>query len=155
MDLKWEWLYRLQGVDVFKYVTGSCLLLYVGWQWYFFVARIQRKRIGRLMVLHQRTGVFVPALFYFQSVQIGYGYLAALSWIFLGNMVVGAANPVGIRIRSRSYEVSWGLSTWRWRWSWASFTGTSRFTISRGGPCSASRRVSQNGQSSGIMLAEF
>ena len=51
----------------------------------------------------------MPALFYFHSVQIGYGYLAALSWIFLGNMVVGAANPVGIRIRSRSYEVSWGV----------------------------------------------
>ena len=51
----------------------------------------------------------MPALFYIHSVETGYGYLAALSWIFLGNMVIGAASPVGIKIRSRYYMASWGV----------------------------------------------
>lgn len=61
------------------------------------------------MVLHQRGGAFTPVLFYVHSIEIGYGYLAVLSWIFLGNMVVGVASPTGIKIRSRVYSVAWGV----------------------------------------------
>ena len=42
-----------------------------------------------LLSWHQRTGALVPLLFYVHSVEIGYGYLAALSWIFLGNVLDG------------------------------------------------------------------
>ena len=35
-----------------------------------------------LLSWHQRTGALVPLVFYVHSVEIGYGYLAALSWIF-------------------------------------------------------------------------
>ena len=108
MGLRWEWLRGLQAIDGFKYATGACLLSYVGWQWYLFVARLKKKRLRLLMPLHQRSGALVPVLFYVHSVEIGYGYMAALSWIFLGNMVVGAASPVGFRVRSRRYITSWG-----------------------------------------------
>lgn len=54
-----------------------------------------------------RSGGLAPLLFYVHSIQIGYGYLAVLSWIFLCNMLVGVASPVGINIRSRSYAASW------------------------------------------------
>ena len=109
IDLRWTWLDRLQTVDEFKYATGACLLLYVGWQWYLFLARQQGRKITLLLPLHQRSGVFAPVLFYVHSMQIGYGYLAVLSWVFLGNIVVGLVTPAGIKIRSRAYTFSWGV----------------------------------------------
>lgn len=39
--------------------------------------------------------------------QVGYGYLAVLSWIFLTNVAVGAANPTGLRIPYRYYTAVW------------------------------------------------
>ena len=51
--------------------------------------------------------MLAPVLFYIHSVQIGYGYLAILGWLFLGSILIGIANPVGIRIRNRYYRVSW------------------------------------------------
>ena len=78
----------------------SCLVL--------FVARLNGKSGLGLMAFHQRSGALVPLLFYAHSIQIGYGYLAVLSWIFLGNMIVGMASPVGIRVRSRFYIACWG-----------------------------------------------
>ena len=56
IDLRWEWLYQLKAVDGFKYATGTCLILYVGWQWYLFLARLKRWKVGRLIALHQRSG---------------------------------------------------------------------------------------------------
>ena len=105
--LQWEWLSRLQTADVYKYATGVALLLFMGWQWYLFVARLKGKRVQGLTSFHQRSGVLAPVIFYVHSMQIGYGYLAVLSWIFLGSVVIGMANPVGIRIRNRLYRVSW------------------------------------------------
>ena len=63
----------------------------------------------RLLTWHQRTGALVPLLFYVHSVEIGYGYLAALSWVILGNMLVGAASPLGTKVNNRYYTVSWGV----------------------------------------------
>ena len=105
--LRWTWLAQLQTGDIYKYATGSCLLTYVGWQWYLFLARLRGVRIRRLAALHQRGGVLAPVLFYAHSVQIGYGYLAVLSWILLANIVVGAVSPADTRIRSKSYTALW------------------------------------------------
>lgn len=107
--LRWEWLAELQTEDAFKYVTGAGLLSYVGWQWWLFYARVKGRNLRRLLAWHQRTGALVPLLFYIHSVEIGYGYLMALSWIFLGNMLVGAASPLGIKVKNRYYTVSWGF----------------------------------------------
>ncbi len=105
--LRWEWLAQLQTIDAYKYATGACMAVYVGWQWYLFLARFRGAGVRRLLVLHQRSGVFAPVLFYSHSVQIGYGYLAVLSWILLANTLVGAANPRGTTIRRRAYTASW------------------------------------------------
>ncbi|MDE2941912.1 MAG: hypothetical protein OXP10_06185 [Chloroflexota bacterium] len=107
--LRWEWLAQAQDLDGYKYVTGAGLLSYVGWQWWLFYSRLKRRNLRRLLPWHQRTGALVPLLFYVHSVEVGYGYLAALSWVFLGNMLVGAASPLGIRINNRYYTVSWGV----------------------------------------------
>ena len=109
LGLRWEWLAELQTVDLFKYVTGATLLSYVGWQWWLFYSRIKRRNLRRLLSWHQKTGSMVPLLFYLHSIEIGYGYLAALSWIFLGNMLVGAASPLGIKVNNRYYTASWGV----------------------------------------------
>ena len=42
------------------------------------------------------------------SVETGFGYLAVLSWIFLGNLLVGVVSPLGVRINNRYYAASWG-----------------------------------------------
>ena len=94
LGLRWEWLYQLQSVDEFKYATGICLMVYIGWQWYLFLARLRRNRLWRILAFHERSGVFAPALFYIHSVQIGYGYLAVLGWIFLTGVLIGLANPL-------------------------------------------------------------
>ncbi|MDE2886222.1 MAG: hypothetical protein OXO53_14170 [Chloroflexota bacterium] len=107
--LPWEWLQRMQAVDGFKYATGACLLIYVGWQWRLFITRVRRKKGSRLMMaLHQRSGALAPVLFYLHSVEAGYGYLAVLSWVLLANVVVGAASPAGPLNRGRCYTLSWG-----------------------------------------------
>lgn len=108
LGLHWEWLKQLQTIDMYKYATGSCLMVYVAWQWYLFWARLQGTTGQNLLAFHQRTGALAPVLFYTHTVQLGYGYLAVLSWIFLGNLLIGMMNPIGIRIRSRSYIACWG-----------------------------------------------
>ncbi|MCY3773184.1 MAG: hypothetical protein OXG98_14360 [Gemmatimonadetes bacterium] len=108
LDLRWKWLAQLQTIDEFKYVTGLCLLSYVGWQWWLFYARLKRRNLRSLLSWHQRTGAAAPLFFYIHSVETGFGYLAVLSWIFLGNLLVGVASPLGIRINNRYYTASWG-----------------------------------------------
>ena len=88
------------------------------------------------MAFHQRSAVLVPLLFYAHSVQIGYGYLAVLSWVFLGNMVVGVASPVGSGFAAgRTWHLG-GPSMWLWPWwqqHWASFTPISPSITNRQG----------------------
>ena len=107
LGLRWQWLYRLQSVDEFKYATGICLMVYIGWQWYLFLARLNRSRLWRILTLHERSGVFAPALFYIHSMQIGYGYLAVLGWIFLTGVLIGLASPLGLNVRRRYYTAGW------------------------------------------------
>ena len=102
-----NWLRSLQSVDEYKYATGTCLLLFVGYQWYLFLARMRRKKLLRPLVFHQRTGTFAPILFYLHSTEFGYGYLAVLSWVFLINVVVGLANPTSLKIPFWSYSYSY------------------------------------------------
>lgn len=108
LDLQWEWLAQRQASDGYKYATGLGLLSYMGWQWGLFYARLRRRNLRRLLFWHQRTGALAPLLFYVHSVEIGYGYLAVLSWLFLANMLIGAASPLGVRINNRYYTASWG-----------------------------------------------
>lgn len=105
--IRWEWLAQLQTIDLYKYISGSCLLIYIGWQWHIFLARQRGVKIQGVLVLHQRSGAFAPILFYFHSAQAGYGYLAILSWIFFANVIVGVASPIGVNIRSKTYTASW------------------------------------------------
>ena len=94
-------------MDEYKYVTGICLIVYIGWQWYLFLARLNRNRLWRILALHERSGVFAPVLFYIHSAQIGYGYLAVLGWIFLTGVLIGLANPLGLNVRRRYYTAGW------------------------------------------------
>ena len=105
--LRWEWFAQLQTIDLYKYISGACLLIYIAWQWHIFLARQRGVKIQGLLALHQRSGAFAPILFYLHSAQVGYGYLAVLSWIFFANIIVGVASPLGLKIRSKTYTASW------------------------------------------------
>ena len=49
-------------------------------------------------------------LFYVHGVEVGYGYMAAPSWVFLRSMLVGAASPLGIKLNNLYYTVSWRVA---------------------------------------------
>ena len=107
LGLRWEWLAQLQTVDAFKYVTGAGLLSYLGWQWWLSYAGLKRRILPRLLVWRHRTCALVPLLIYAHSAEIGYGYVAALSWTFLGSMLVGVGSPLGVKVNSRYLTASW------------------------------------------------
>ena len=62
---------------------SSQLRAYVDRQWHLFMARLRGMRIQGRLSRHQRSGVLATVLFCMHSVHIGYGYLAAPSWVFL------------------------------------------------------------------------
>ena len=109
LGLRWEWLAQLQTVDAFKYVTGAGLLSYLGWQWWLSYAGLKGRILPRLLVWRQRTCALVPLLIYAHSVEMGYGYLAALSWTFFGSMLIGVWSPLGVKVNSRYLTASWAV----------------------------------------------
>ena len=104
------WLAALQTLDWYKYATGAGLVVYLGWLWSVFARRLAGVRGAALrgaVARHEQSAVFAPCLFYLHSVQIGYGYLAVLSGVFLAAVVVGAASPRALGIKSRRYFAGW------------------------------------------------
>lgn len=95
LDLKWEWLYKLQQEEMFKRWSGFGLGIFILFQWLLTFSRvIQKFRKYSLKVtqLHKWIGALSPLLFYFHSMELGYGYTALLAYIFLINTVLGYFN---------------------------------------------------------------
>ena len=95
LDLKWEWLYKLQQEEMFKRWSGFGLGIFILFQWVLTFSRvIQKFRKYSLKVtqLHKWIGALSPLLFYFHSMELGYGYTALLAYLFLINTVLGYFN---------------------------------------------------------------
>ncbi len=95
LDLKWEWLYKLQQEEMFKRWSGFGLGIFILFQWLLTFSRvIQKFRKYSLKVtqLHKWIGALSPLLFYFHSMELGYGYTALLAYLFLINTVLGYFN---------------------------------------------------------------
>ena len=95
LDLKWEWLYKLQQEEMFKRWSGFGLGIFILFQWLLTFSRvIQKFRKYSLKVtqLHKWIGALSPLLFYFHSMELGYGYTALLAYLFLFNTVLGYFN---------------------------------------------------------------
>ena len=95
LDLKWEWLYKLQQEEMFKRWSGFGLGIFILFQWLLTFSRvIQKFRKYSLKVtqLHKWIGALSPLLFYLHSMELGYGYTALLAYIFMINTLLGYFN---------------------------------------------------------------
>jgi len=95
LDFKFSYLENLQSEELFKRWTGLGIALFITFQWFLTFSRITprfRKHSIKLTQIHKWIGAFSPILFYIHATSYGYGYLALLSYVFFGNMLLGTIN---------------------------------------------------------------
>ena len=111
LNLRWLWLDNLQGNEVYQQVTGFMLLAYVILQGRLGYHRLRypKKSFAPLLKSHKLHGVFGPLLFYVHSMDIGFAYQVVLTFIFLGNSLVGYLNPQALKVRVKWYVLSWTI----------------------------------------------
>ncbi|WP_152286773.1 hypothetical protein [Flavicella marina] len=94
-QLKFEALETLQQRENYKRWSGLALGLIILAQWLLTFSRIIpkfRKNSGTINEIHKWIGVLSPIVLYIHSTQIGYGYLALFSYLFLANVLLGTVN---------------------------------------------------------------
>lgn len=101
LNLRWIWLDNLQSGEVYQQITGFLLLAYVIMQ-----GRLGFQRLNKpsmpfrpLLANHKIHGVFAPILFYVHSMDVGFAYQVVLTFVFLGNSLVGYLSPQAIKLR--------------------------------------------------------
>jgi len=111
LNLRWLWLDGLQNNEVYQQTTGFLLLAYVIMQGRLGFQRLNKKNIPFSSILksHKIHGVFGPILFYIHSMDIGFAYQIVLTFVFLGNSLVGYLNPQAINLRKKWYILSWTI----------------------------------------------
>lgn len=86
-----------------KLVTGTLLVAFLAFQWTLAIVRMRAKSsAARPLRWHRFVGALGPVLFYAHATRFGYAYLAALSSVFLGNILLGAAAPLLHRLHGRA-----------------------------------------------------
>lgn len=108
-NLRWIWLDSLQNDEVYQQITGFLLLAYVIMQGRLGLQRLNKpnKPFRTLLKNHKIHGVFGPLLFYIHSMDIGFAYQVVLTFVFLGNSLVGYLSPQAIKFRKQWYALSW------------------------------------------------
>lgn len=109
LNLRWVWLDGLQNNEVYQQITGVLLLAYVIIQGRLGFQRLNKTNIAISSILksHKIHGVFGPILFYIHSMDVGFAYQVALTFVFLGNSLLGYLNPQAIKLRKKWYILSW------------------------------------------------
>jgi hypothetical protein len=95
IGFEWGPLGVWQGHRWYKIASGSLLAGFVCFQWLLALLRVNRwARAARAVYSwHQIAGVFSPVLLLLHSTRLGFGYLLALSTVYIGNNVVGLLSP--------------------------------------------------------------
>jgi len=111
MNWRWVWLDNLQADEVYQQVTGFILLAYVILQGRLGYQRLRypTKPFAPLLKNHKLHGVFGPLLFYVHSMDIGFAYQVVLTFVFLGNSLVGYLSPQALKVRRQWYVLSWTI----------------------------------------------
>ncbi|HET6585169.1 MAG TPA: hypothetical protein VFG69_17045 [Nannocystaceae bacterium] len=101
-------LEELQRDGMWKLATGSALVAFLAFQWALAAIRMRGSSgAGKHLRWHRCVGALGPVLFYAHATKFGYAYLAALSSVFLGNILLGAAAPVLQRLRVPWIRLGW------------------------------------------------
>lgn len=95
LKLEWNWLFQLQQEEIYKRWSGVLLALFILFQWLLTFTRVikkWRKYNITMQSLHKWIGAVSPLFFYIHSIQLGYGYLMLMSYVFLFNTLLGYIN---------------------------------------------------------------
>ena len=98
VGLEVPWLIRLQGQETYKLVTGSVLVVYLGFQW---SAAPHRRQLHRLL------GAFAPLVLYAHASRFGFGYLGWLVGVYLGVGSIGLLHQPIVARRARRLFTAW------------------------------------------------
>ena len=111
LNLRWEWLDTVQSGEFYRQFTGFLLLAYVLMQSKLGMSRIRESKslYKDLYRQHRIQGIFGPVILYIHSIDIGFAYQTVLTFIFLGNTLVGYLSPQSIAIRNKIYALSWTI----------------------------------------------
>lgn len=106
---EWDWLARLQEIELFKRWSGGVLLAYLLHQWWLSLGRSRgwARLAKKSYWLHQWMGVLSPAFFYAHSMRLGYGFLLLLSTVYLGNVVIGLSHRAVNQLELRRLGTPW------------------------------------------------
>lgn len=110
IGLEWEWLAALQSQQMYKRWSGLAMALFILFQWLLTFSRVIpkfRMYAVKINTMHKWIGALSPILFYLHSAEIGYGYLALLSYIFFTNTLLGNLNLDFIRLTSEAWFKGW------------------------------------------------
>ena len=104
---RWNTLAAFQAEDAYAFLSGVLLAGYAAWVASHFAGRPRGAALRRRTILHQKAGAAAPVLLYLHSGEIGYGFTALLSSVFLGAVLIGVASPFGLRLRNPPYHDIW------------------------------------------------
>lgn len=109
----WVWLQNLQLDQMYKRWSGLALALLIVFQWVLTFSRIikkMRKHAVKMALIHKWIGALSPLFFYFHSIELGYGYLLLLSYIFFSNTLIGYFNLDVIKNNSELLFKGWMIT---------------------------------------------
>lgn len=111
LKVDWPALRVWQSRFPIKIVTGSALALFISFQWLLAVCRISGflRAAKALYPWHQSIGALAPVLLFVHSMRLGFGYLVALSSVYIANNVLGLASPLAIS-KNRPVMSLWTIS---------------------------------------------
>lgn len=113
LKLEWSWLLQLQQEEMFKRWTGLFLALFIVFQWMLSLTRSVkklRKYNLNMQVAHKWLGAVSPLFFYIHSINLGYGYLLLLAYIFFSNALLGYINLDVIKNKGEVLFKGWMIT---------------------------------------------
>ena len=95
LEIQWSVLQDLQSEEMYKRWSGLAVALVITFQWVLTLTRVVKKwkkYALKMTDIHKWLGALSPLFFYMHSMNIGYGYLLLLSYLFLANALLGYIN---------------------------------------------------------------
>ncbi|WP_298236673.1 hypothetical protein [uncultured Algibacter sp.] len=113
LNMEWHWLLELQQDEMYKRWSGLGLALFILFQWLLSLTRTVKKwkkHAMKMQTIHKWIGAVSPLLFYIHSMNLGYGYLLLLAYIFFANTLLGYFNLDVIKNNSDALFKGWMIA---------------------------------------------
>lgn len=113
LNLEWNWLLELQQDQMFRRWSGLAVAILIAFQWILTFTRViprLRKHSMKMNTIHKWLGAISPLLFYVHSINLGYGYLLLLTYIFFANALLGYINLDVIKSTNETLFKGWMIS---------------------------------------------